>query len=148
MYLPASLHSNMRRLPSSSCLSWGFLTKEGATFSPVDPISPNALTAQSRDTPPQKPDNYKYFFVIFVSILPSKWSIFVLLRWNISRKSQKIIAVVKKPLWWAVADPRIKNKINYKNKNCKNLFVERLLIPVSWRRNQDLILIRLKKKKK
>ena len=58
MYLPASLHSNMRRLPSSSCLSWGFLTKEGATFSPVDPISQNALTAQSRDTPPQKPDKY------------------------------------------------------------------------------------------
>ena len=41
-----------------------------------------------------------------------------------------------------------KNKINYINKNCKNLFVERLLIPVSWRRNQDLILIRLKKKRK
>ena len=38
--------------------------------------------------------------------------------------------------------------MNYRNKNCKNLFVERLLIPVSWRRNQDLILIRLKKKRK
>ena len=41
-----------------------------------------------------------------------------------------------------------KDKINYRNENCKNLFVERLLIPVIWRRNQDLILIRLKKKRK
>ena len=53
-HLPASLHSNMRRFPSSSCRSCGFLTKEGATFSPVEPI-PKALKGSKpgRSSPKQ-----------------------------------------------------------------------------------------------
>ena len=93
----------MRRLPSSSCLSWGFFTKEGATFSPVDPMT-KALTAQSRDAPPRKPEEY----IFKCSNAPGETMYFC----------QK-----------------------------KNLFDEQSLIPVSWRRNQDLILIRLKEGK-
>ena len=36
--VPDSLHSKMSLFPSSSCRSWGFLTKEGANVSPVEPI--------------------------------------------------------------------------------------------------------------
>ena len=124
-YLPASLHSNMRRFPSSSCRSCGFFTKEGATFSPVEPIPK---------------------LVGWMDGSPRLWR---LKAGTLLHKQPEYICIQFDILFFLISNLYYSITNNFPTKNyVKNLFDERLLIPVSWRRNQDLILIRLKQKQK